>query len=162
MIRWATREDFETLGQVMFDAIHGGDSPYTAAQRQAWLPAPNRGAIWDARLARQRVAVAEQDGRAVGFMTLGKDGCIELAFLLPEARGRGLFSALFAQIEAEALARGQDRLWTNASLMAEGPFTAAGFVLESIEHVQHDGERLKRFRMLKWLQDDQASSSASQ
>ena len=151
MIRWAAPTDSDTLGRVMFDAIHLGESPYSAEQRRAWLPQPNAGRGWGGRLARQRVALVEQDGQPVGFMTLADDGCIDLAFLLPEYRGRGLFRQLLDQIEDEAHEKGIDQLWTNASLMAEGPFKAAGFVTDRAEHVERNGAVLKRFRMHKWL-----------
>ena len=151
MIRWAGPSDSDALGRVMFDAIHQGDSPYSAEQRRAWLPEPNAGRAWGGRLARQRVVVAEQSGTPVGFMTLGDDGCIDLAFLLPDYRGHGLFRQLLERIEDEARDAGIDQLWTNASLMAEGPFQAAGFVTDRAEHIDRNGITLKRFRMHKWL-----------
>lgn len=151
MIRWASPQDHDALGRIMFDAIHGGDSPYTADQRRAWLPAPNAGASWSGRLSAQRVAVAEAEGTPVGFMTLRGDGCIDLAFLLPAHRGKGLFRALFKIIEIEARAQDMDQIWTNASLMAEGPFQAAGFVTERIDYVARGNQTLTRYRMHKWL-----------
>ncbi|TRW96705.1 GNAT family N-acetyltransferase [Paracoccus sp. M683] len=151
MIRWAEPADSDALGRVMFDAIHQGDSPYSAAERLAWLPAPNSGRVWAGRLARQRVALAEVDGLPVGFMTLGDDGNIDLAFLLPAYRSQGLFRQLLDQIEDAARDAGIDQLWTNASLMAEGPFKAFGFVTDRAEHIERDGQRLQRFRMHKWL-----------
>ncbi|MDO5704476.1 MAG: GNAT family N-acetyltransferase [Paracoccus sp. (in: a-proteobacteria)] len=151
MMRWAGPDDAEALGRVMFDAIHRGKSPYTPAQQNAWLPAPNAGRAWASRLARQRVAMAEMDGRAVGFMTLAEDGRIDLAFLLPEYRGHGLFHQLYEMLEQDARDRGLDSLYTHASLMAEGPFMAAGFRTERAEQVERDGQVLARFLMRKWL-----------
>lgn len=151
MIRWAQPADSDALGQIMFDAIHQGDSPYSAEQRRAWLPQPQSGRAWSGRLARQRVVVAEEQGQPVGFMTMGDDGCIDLAFILPENRHTGLFRDLLDQIELSAREAGIDQLWTHASLMAEGPFKAAGFVIEQTEYVERQGETLTRFRMHKWL-----------
>lgn len=151
LIRWGRPEDADPLGVVMYEAIHRGDSPYSADQRRAWLPQPQAGRPWSARLARQRVAVAEAEGRPVGFMTLGDDGAIDLAFLLPEYRHQGVFRMLMDWIEAAAREAGIDQLWTHASLMAEGPFQASGFVTDQIQHVDRGGQRLTRFRMHKWL-----------
>ena len=151
MIRPAEPEDADILGQIMFDSIHRGDSPYSAQQRRAWLPQPNAGNAWWGRLTRQRVAVAVEDGRPVGFMTLADDGYIDLAFILPEYRNRGLFRALLDWVETTASEAGIDQLWTRASLMAEGPFKATGFVTDSDEQVERDGQVLRRFRMHKWL-----------
>lgn len=151
MIRWAQPGDSDALGRIMFDAIHGGDSPYSAEQLRAWLPEPNSRRAWSGRLARQRVAVAEDEGRPVGFMTLGDDGNIDLAFILPDYRRQGLFRDLLQQIEDSARDAGIDQLWTHASLMAEGPFKATGFVIDQTEYVERSGQTLKRFRMHKWL-----------
>ncbi|AUH32183.1 GNAT family N-acetyltransferase [Paracoccus tegillarcae] len=151
MIRWAEPGDSDALGKIMFDAIHRGDSPYSAQQRRAWLPEPYSGRAWSGRLARQRVVVAEEQGQLVGFMTMGDDGNIDLAFILPENRHHGLFRDLLDRIELAARDAGIDQLWTNASLMAEGPFKATGFVTDRTEHVERDGQKLTRFRMHKWL-----------
>jgi putative acetyltransferase len=37
-LRWATEADVDALADVMFAAIREGESPYTEAQRQAWVP----------------------------------------------------------------------------------------------------------------------------
>jgi len=42
-LRWATEADFDALADVMLAAGREGDSPYTEAQRQAWVPEPRRG-----------------------------------------------------------------------------------------------------------------------
>lgn len=152
MIRWADTQDADALGRVMFDAIHQGHSPYSPEQRRAWLPAPNSGRAWSVRLARQRIVMADDDaGAAVGFMTLAEDGCIDLAFLLPSHRGHGLFRQLYDCIEDEARSRELDSLYTHASLMAEGPFMAAGFCTEQAESIERNGQTLARFLMRKWL-----------
>ena len=52
-LRWATEADFDALADVMFAAVREGDSPYTEAQRQAWVPEPRRGSAWRTRLISQ-------------------------------------------------------------------------------------------------------------
>lgn len=90
-IRKARRDEFDELGRVLFDAVRTGESPYTAEQRAAWAPEPRGGSEWHARLAAQQVFVAEAAGTLVGFMSLAGEGHVDLAFLLPAWRGRGLF-----------------------------------------------------------------------
>lgn len=149
-LRRATVADADALGRVMFNAIHEGPSPYTEAQRLAWLPAPNSGAGWADRLAAQHVVLAEAD-MMTGFMTLAPSGEIDLAFILPQARGQGLFARLLARIEAQARETGLTRLTTHASLMAQPAFARCGFVVDGHETVARNGQKLARAAMSKSL-----------
>ena len=92
-LRWATEADFDDLADVMFAAVREGDSPYTEAQRQVWvpeLPEPRRGPAWRARLLSEEIIVAGADGRLLGFMSLAEGGYIDFAYIRAEARGAGL------------------------------------------------------------------------
>ncbi|PRY74669.1 GNAT family N-acetyltransferase [Marivita geojedonensis] len=149
-LRTATAADTEALGIVMFRAIHEGDSPYTQAQRVAWLARPNSGPDWAARLGRQYVVLSEGEG-ITGFMSLDPGGYIDLAYILPEARGRGLFARLLARIEAEARRLHAPRLTTHASLMAQPAFARHGFSIDHYETVDRHGQRVARAAMSKSL-----------
>lgn len=149
--RLATAADHAALGQVMFDAVRHSTSPYTPAQREAWVPEPRSGPEWDARLAAQTVLVATQGDEIVGFMSLAAEGYIDLAFIRPAAQGQGLFRRLYDQIEALARERGELRLATHASLMAQPAFAALGFVTTLPETVEVRGQSLDRFAMEKSL-----------
>lgn len=151
MIRWATPEDLDALGQVFYAAVREGPSPYTEAERIAWVPEQPRGATWRARLAPLQIAVAEVEGKAVGFMGLGCDGYVDMAFLHPDHRGAGLFRRLCAQIETGAREAAEPRLWTHASLTAQPAFQAMGFSIIHHETVERKGERLQRALMEKAL-----------
>jgi putative acetyltransferase len=80
---------------------------------------------------------------------LAAQGYIDFAFIRPEAQGSGLFRRLFAMIEELALAQNEPRLWTHASLMAEGAFAAVGFAVVEREVVEIDDEGLERAKMEK-------------
>ena len=75
-LRWATEADFDALADVMFAAIREGESPYTEAQRQAWVPEPRSGPAWRTRLLSREIIVPEADGRPLGFMSLTAGGYI--------------------------------------------------------------------------------------
>ena len=149
-LRRATPADFEALGCVMFRAIHEGPSPYSRAQRIAWLAAPNSGADWAERMAAQHVVLGEAD-EITGFMTLTDTGYIDLAYILPAARGRGLFAGLLGGIETEARRIGLTRLTTHASLMAQPAFARHDFAIDHHETVTRNGQRLARAAMSKLL-----------
>ena len=147
----ASPADFDALGEVFHAAIREGAGLYTEAQRAAWSPAPRAGEAWAAHLGAQAVWLAETDGRRLGFLTLTKDGYVDLAYILAEAQRQGLFRRLYDALESEARRRGIVRLWTDASLHAKGPFEAVGFAAAYAVTVERAGEQLRRFQMKKIL-----------
>ncbi len=138
----------DALGRVMFRAIHDGYSDYTKAQRIAWCAMPPEGEGWAAKLAAQDVRVAEALGAPVGFISRDR-AYVDLAFVLPEWQGRGVFSMLYDRTEADARAAGLHRLWVHASLMAQPVFAAGGFAVVRHEAVARHGEILARAEMEK-------------
>ncbi|WP_299502399.1 GNAT family N-acetyltransferase [uncultured Roseobacter sp.] len=151
MLRRAHPADAPELAQVFFAAVREGPSPYSQVQRRAWLPEPPTGERWASRLARLETVVAESDGRITGFMTVEPGGYIDLAFVLPEHQGTGLFRKLYDRIEQWARGRQEPRLWTHASLMAQPAFRAMGFLVIHHETVVRDGQSLARAEMEKRL-----------
>ncbi|NQY13248.1 MAG: GNAT family N-acetyltransferase [Henriciella sp.] len=150
-LRPARAEDYDTLGDVMFDAIHNGPTQYTKAQSDAWAPAPKRGQDWAARLAQQHVILAEQGSDILGFMSIEPGGYVDFAYVRPAAQGRGLFRKLFNAILTQARTQGETELSTHASLMAQPAFAAMGFTVDHHEEVMVDGQSLARARMIKPL-----------
>jgi len=152
--RWALAADAEVLADVMFDSVRNGESPYSEAQRAAWVPARPAGEGWAGRLRNQDVLVAEQEGEPVGFMTLAEGGYIDLAFIRPAARGSGLFRQMLSRIVERAEARGEARLWTHASLTAEPAFARHGFVMLGRERVRVRDQELERCEMERRIGED--------
>ena len=150
-IRPATANDYDTLGEVMFDAIHNGPSKYTGAQSRAWAPEPRKGADWNARLSRQHVFIAEKESDVLGFMSIETGGYVDFAYIRASAQGTGLFRKLFDAVQAWAIAQGETELSTHASLMAQPAFAAMGFSVDHHETVEVDGQSLARARMIKPL-----------
>lgn len=150
-MRWAQAADYQQLGDVMFDAVRRGDSLYSEGHRQAWVPAPRHGEVWDKRLAEQRVALFENAGRIHGFMSLDSNGHIDLAFVRPDAQRAGVFRKLYLRIEKDAVSHGLRQLTTHASLMAQPAFTAVGFDIVKHEVVQIGAYDFKRAEMQKQL-----------
>lgn len=150
-LRAATSKDYDALGQVMFRAIHEGESPYTKAQRLAWLPKANSGAAWSDRLSQQYVVLAERGNDILGFMSVFPYGYIDLAFILASARGQGVFGQLLRGVTDHATQQGLLRLTTHASLSARPAFSRYGFETVRHEIVERAGDRLQRAEMVKRL-----------
>ncbi|MEM9179804.1 MAG: GNAT family N-acetyltransferase [Pseudomonadota bacterium] len=150
-LRPATATDYDTLGELMYDAIHNGPTQYTDAQSQAWMPVPRQGSDWHARLAKQHVILAVQGLETLGFMSIEPGGYVDFAYIRPQAQGSGLFRRLFAVILERAVSAGETQLSTHASLMAQPAFAAMGFEIEFHETVEVDGQSLPRAKMVKTL-----------
>ena len=155
-IRKAGKADFTALGGVMYKAVREGDSPYSAAQRKAWMPSPRSGDVWDNRLGAQHVLLAETGGTVIGFMSLApmddpEAAYIDFAYILVAARGQGLFRQLYETIAATAKASGHINLFTHASLLAAPAFAKMGFDYLEKEEVEIGGHSLPRFHMRKYI-----------
>lgn len=150
-LRTAGPDDYDALGELIFDAIHHGPTQYTAAQSQAWAPAPRSGPDWAERLASQHIIAAEQEGEIAGFMSIEPGGYVDFAYIRPGAQGSGLFRQLFEAVLDRAKAQGDTELSTHASLMAQPAFAAMGFEIDYHETVEVDGQSLPRARMTKRL-----------
>lgn len=131
----------------MFDAVRNGESRYTEAQRAAWVPAPRSGPDWTARLQGQEILVAEQEGRALGFVSLAESGYVDFAYIRPEAQHSGLFRQLLSRIVERAISKGEPRLWTHASLMAEPAFERLGFEVRRREQATIGDQSFDRCEM---------------
>ena len=149
--RWAAADDYDLLADIMFDAVRNGESRYTERQREAWVPVRRTGADWVERLNGQQIIVAEQDGEAVGFMTLAAGGYIDFAYIRPQAQHSGLFRQLLSRIVERAIATRAPLLWTHASLMAEPAFKSLGFTVRRREQVAIGKETFERCEMERRL-----------
>jgi putative acetyltransferase len=152
--RWASAADSDVLADIMFDAVRNGESRYSELQRAAWVPARRSGEDWVARLQRQDVIVAEQDGEAVGFVSLAEGGYVDFAYIRPEAQHTGLFRQLLSRIVERAVAKREPLLWTHASLMAEPAFAKLGFTIRKRARVRIGDQEFDRCEMEKSLVTD--------
>ncbi len=141
-------EDAGVLGAVFFEAVRIGAAPkYTAEQREAWAPERPSAGVWAARLAGLVTLVAEGDSGVLGFMALRGDGYLDLAFLRPDQRGKGVADALLRAVLDEARARGLTRLTTEASAMARSFFLRHDWQDLGAQEVVRRGVSLENFRM---------------
>lgn len=152
IVREAVEADYNKLGEIMFTAVHEGESPYTASERAAWINAPRAGDAWTARLSEQFAMLAiAPDKTPCGFMALKPDGYVDFAYILAPYRGQGLFRQLYNQIETRARKARIALLTTHASLMAAPAFTGMGFTTREKEYVTIGEESLARYFMEKAL-----------
>ncbi|MBW4934964.1 GNAT family N-acetyltransferase [Marinobacter sp. F4206] len=133
-------------------AVHAiSPSVYGPKQKEAWAPTPPDYTYWSERLVETKPMVAIMDDRIAGFMELGEHGHIDCAYTHPDFQRRGVASALYAYVLAEAKARHLDRLYVEASLVARPFFEHRGFSVITQNEVERNGVTLVNFRMEKPL-----------
>lgn len=149
-VRRYIESDLEPLVQIFVEAVHvGAARHYDAAQRAAWAPIPPDLSRWRCRFESVCMLVAEEDGRAIGFLSYELDGHIDMLFTSPAHTRRGIASELYRQAESSLLAHGVHELFTEASYIARPFFEKHGFVVEEQELVTRNGVVLPRFNMRK-------------
>ena len=134
---------------VFFRAVHEGAAEhYDAAQRAAWAPDPAPDPGRPDKLLTQWAWVAETAAKDIlGFISHRPDGYLDMAFVLPEARGTDVAPALLRALVAKARADGLGRLTTHASHLARRFFGKHGWQVDFAEAVPRNGQTLERFGM---------------
>jgi GNAT superfamily N-acetyltransferase len=102
----------------------GYDAEFLEACRAELTVAPDD-------VARRRTAVADEDGRVLGFTTLEREpptGVLGMMFVEPRAIGRGIGRLLFAHTAARGRELGFARLTIDADPHAESFYRAMGAV----------------------------------
>lgn len=142
-------DDRAACHQVFYRAVHeGAAAAYTAPQRAAWAPRPTHDPSTPDRLADQLAWLGEDaQGKVAGFMTLRPDGYLDMAFVLPEARGKGLAAELYTQILADATAQALPCLTAHASLLMRPFLAKRGWQVTEHQHHPQNGQTLERFAM---------------
>ena len=109
----------DRLRQILFVAVReGAREHYSLAQRVAWAVSPIAPPGWEARLGEQITLVAENRGLALGFLTLGRDGHLDLFYVVPDAMGTDVAPALHDKMLAVAADEGMSKLTVEASHLA--------------------------------------------
>ncbi len=147
LIRRYQPGDADALAQIFFDAVRIGAAPkYPPAELAAWAPIRPSAEVWAARLAPLTTFVAEAS-QPIGFMSLGPQGYLDLAFVAPDQRGQGVADALHAAILAYAQSQSLPRLTTEASRMARPFFLRMGWQELARQSVERGGQQIENFKM---------------
>lgn len=126
-LRAYRHDDKRQLQQLFFDTVHTVNArDYSPEQLAAWAPTEPDREAW-ARLDHQYCFVVEFQKVIVGFISVTKEGLIDLLFVHKDFQGKGIASALFKQAERLARKKGFTVLRTESSITAHGFFEKVGF-----------------------------------
>ncbi len=140
-------EDADALAQIFFDAVRiGAASKYTEAQLAAWAPTRPPADVWAERLS-QLITFVAANPTPLGFMSLRSDGYLDLAFVTPDQRGKGVAQLIYAALLTHAQNLNLLRLTTEASHLARPFFLRLGWQEIAAQVVERRGQRLENFKM---------------
>ncbi|MEM6386830.1 MAG: GNAT family N-acetyltransferase [Pseudomonadota bacterium] len=151
-VRSFRMEDAEAAGRLFHCSVReGARLKYSDAQVRAWSPDARTGPGWADRLGQADTVVAEDADGLLGFMSLTKDGYLDLAYVRPDAMGQGVSDAIYAVLEGRAAAQGITHLTVQASLLAEPFLSRKGWTVTQRQEVEMSGVVLKNAWMEKHL-----------
>ncbi|MBL9047875.1 MAG: GNAT family N-acetyltransferase [Tabrizicola sp.] len=143
--------DSDACWDLFFRAVREGTAGiYDETQRQDWAPdwdpdAPDDG---EDKLLAQACWVSEKDNRITGFMSLTREGYLDMAFVLPEVMGKGHAAAIYDQLLAHALTARLPRLTVDASHFSRRFLERRGWQVDDVEDfVSPSGVHFERFNM---------------
>lgn len=140
------------VAELFHQSVHAiAPSLYTLEQKEAWAPTPVDYERWSQRLKVKQPYLALIENCVVGFIELEADGHIDCTYTHPNFQGRGVASALYEHLLAEARARNVKRLYVEASLVAKPFFEHRGFSMVKKNEVQRNGVSLVNFLMERYL-----------
>lgn len=149
-IRRARLGEARLIGTLFRDTVRTVNRQhYSQAQVEAWAPDEVDPEHWAARIQRLYFIVALRDGELAGFAGLLGDDDLDLMYVGKDHQGRGVASALLADIEREARSRGARRLATEASLTARPFMERRGFKVVAEQQVPYNGQVFTNFVMEK-------------
>ena len=153
MCRLGAADASGTLATLQRAIRETASAHYGARQIAVWAPDDIDLTEWGRRRAAVSTRVAEIDGQIVGFTDLDDAGHIDMLFVHPSFGRRGVASALFETVLADARRAGLAALTVEASLTAREFFERNGFSLVAQQEVERGGVRLTNFRLRLALSD---------
>jgi putative acetyltransferase len=129
-VRLAKREDRPVLRRLFAETVRAiNATDYSAEQVEAWASVPVDLEGCPDRLGSRSVFVAELGCEILGFTTFDTDGHLDHLYVHHRFQKHGVASALLLKIEEEAVSRGINRIFTDASITARPFFENVGFRL---------------------------------
>jgi putative acetyltransferase len=148
VIRPYRPEDRAAVQRVYHRAIMEGTADHlTLDQRAAWAGSPDPDPDEPDKLLDQWCWVAWEGARATGFMSLCRDGLLDMAFVIPEVMGKGTADALYDALLLKAREKHLPRLTVQASVFSRGFLVKRGWQVDSEGMQEFDGHSYHLSRM---------------
>lgn len=132
---------------------------YDEDQRGAWASAADDEEAFAGRLGKALTILATIDGDAVGFASLQGADKIDLLYVEPSLARHGVGTALIDALEKLGAARGANRITADVSDSARPFFEKRGYVAQTRNTVEVNGEWLTNTTMTRQLAANEAGTA---
>ena len=150
VIRRYHPRDFPDVVEVFLRSVSEvAAKDYNEAQTRAWAQIDEQ--RWMVRLSHAWTFVACYQDELAGFITLERDGHLDLLFVHPDYQRQKTATALLNRLESQARAQNIATLFSEASITARPFFERHGFKVMAKQTVALRGEEFVNYRMQKWL-----------
>lgn len=151
-LRLIKSEDLPHINTLFTETVHTVNvHDYSPEQLEIWAPRDRSHERWERALQGHIVYIAELDNMIIGFGDITREGLIDHLFVHKDFQGKGIASALLAQLEKEARALGIKELWTEASITARPFFEKRGFCVQKQQEKLYNGLVFINYLMNKKL-----------
>ena len=126
---------------VYYRAVREGSAAfYTEAERVAWAPSAEPDLSQPDKLLDQHCLVAEEDERMTGFMSMGSAGYLDMAFVIPEAMGKGTAALLYDGLMAWAKTQKLTHFTVQAAEQSCRFLSRRGWTVDARERLEDGGQ----------------------
>lgn len=147
-LRQARAGDGPGCHQVFYRAVHEGTvNHYSPEERQAWAPDPTPSEAFETTLLQHFTIVATRHGKPIGFMSMGADGHLDLAYVSPDWMGHGIADKLYESVLRHSDAERIPILTTDASFLFRQFLLRRGWTSLARQSVIRRGVAIPNFRM---------------
>jgi putative acetyltransferase len=148
MIRYYQEGDHVAISEIFQRAIHEiASEVYTHEQCSVWSEKNPDPAHWKQRCKEKSPFVFIQNDKVVGFLELDPDGHIDCLYVHPEAKRKGVASALIDHAMGANTEAGNRRMYVEASICAKTVFEKKGFVVVKEKEVEIGSVKMINYNM---------------
>lgn len=145
-IRAYRPSDCGELAELFYQTVHTVNArDYTKEQLDAWAAGGVDLEAWDRSFREHDSAVAEEDGRPVGFGDMDETGFLHRLFVHRDYQRRGVAAAICDRLERAV----SGKVVTHASITARPFFEKRGYAVIREQRVERRGVPLTNFVMEK-------------
>lgn len=131
---------------------------YDEDQRSAWASAADDEQAFAERLGKALTIIATVDGEPAGFASLQGNDKIDMLYVDPSAARQGVGTALADALEKLGGARGAKRITADVSDTARPFFEKRGYVAQTRNTIEMNGEWLANTTMIRQLAANEAGN----
>ena len=149
-LRKGKLSDLDQIRQLFFEAVTKlALHDYTQAEVSVWASGAQDKERWEKKIEAQHFIVAILDNKIIGFTSLLRENYIDHLFVSPNHKGIGVASILIDNVEELAKKSGATILKSDVSITARPFFEKRGYVVVKRNEIQHKGEVLINFDVIK-------------